>query len=216
MRKHILLTILLALLCIGAGRMWDYGETDLYGEDSLKFCGQVESGSSVTCTALTAGTTQDASDSVGYGDDDYYRGWRFLDAGSSHDICRMVVNMSLEAGTITGFTYYAQIWTLDGGGTALGDMVANGESAGVTGSQAWSDTPVTYNWSPSVTLAQNTTYIIVFTRKGWDNSNYASILKDEAADTMTYCTGIARWNSSEVRTNDYPTDDPKGTLYSDQ
>jgi hypothetical protein len=213
MRKHILLTIFFALLCIGAGRMWDYGDLDLYGEGSLKFVDQIESKASVTCSSLTASAINDDDESIGYGDDDYYRGWIFLDAAAAHNICRMDINLTWKAGDISGYTYYAQVWSLTGD-----DLNAQqgSDSAGVTGNNGWSDTSVTFTWGTSITLAQNTSYAIVFTRKGWNNSNYAAIMQDLDANTMNYCSGTARWASAKNRTAITAIADPKGTLYSDQ
>jgi hypothetical protein len=72
MRKYLLLTIFLALLCIGAGRMYDYGATDLYGEGNLKFVDQIESGAvSDYCSSCTPGDPTDVmcedGDSTGNG-----------------------------------------------------------------------------------------------------------------------------------------------------
>jgi hypothetical protein len=52
MRKYLPI-ILLALLCIGAGRMYDYGDTDLYGEGNIKFAAQVESQSTACSGTYT-------------------------------------------------------------------------------------------------------------------------------------------------------------------
>jgi len=44
--KKYLLIILLAFWCLGAGRMWDYGETDLYDIGNLTWVDQIDSKSS--------------------------------------------------------------------------------------------------------------------------------------------------------------------------
>jgi len=59
--KKYLLIIFLSCWCIGAGRMWDYGATDLYGIGNLTWVDQIDSGSAAAdyCSSCTPGDPTD-------------------------------------------------------------------------------------------------------------------------------------------------------------
>ena len=68
----------------------------------------------------------------------YYVGQGGFDPGEDISICKVTVYPDLQAGDITGKTFYCQVWTMSG--TSLG--ILQGESDGVVGSNLWDFSPV--------------------------------------------------------------------------
>jgi hypothetical protein len=129
---------------------------------------------------------------IGSVDANYYAGQTVWDPAASISVCRLDFNLTKSAGSITGFSYAAQIYTLSG--TALNTLLATSDS--VTGSDAWSATTVTFSFSSPPALSSGTQYALVVTRNGFDGSNYA-VVNQTAAGGMSGSAAI--WDSTKVR-----------------
>ena len=149
------------------------------------------------------GVTEYLGSSDGY----YYAGQTTFTVASEKKLCKVDFSIYAINGTITGLTYYAQVWTMTG--TALNEL--QGESTGVTGSQAWAeDTELYFTFPTPVTLSISTNYAIVITRKGYSDPNYIRI---QVAETSTLNGSSARWNGDGVEQAAAATNDVTMGLY---
>ena len=129
-----------------------------------------------------------------------------FDPGEDISICKVVVDLKLKSGSITGKTFYCQVWTMSG--TSLD--VLQGESDGVTGDDAWDNELVDFEFSSSVDLSNGTEYCIVVTMKEYDGSNYAEVICtsektgfDGAAGSWYVSKTRQYWYSADFKCNIY-------------
>ena len=129
---------------------------------------------------------------IGDGTDAYYLGQGEFNPGEDISICKVTITLDYVTGDITGKTFYCQIWTMSG--TSLGTL--QGESDGVTGSNAWND-DVDFDFSTSVDLSNGTDYCIVVTMKEVDSVNYAKVW---ATNSKTgFDGGFGKWALDKTR-----------------
>lgn len=87
----------------------------------------------------------------------YYAGQgQWSPASGTVSICQVSMTLTKAAGSVTGYTYYAKIWSMSG--TSLDTVL--GTSAGITGSDEWSDTNVDFTFTSSVSCTAGTDYAI--------------------------------------------------------
>jgi hypothetical protein len=193
MKKYIILFILL----FGAGiAISDIDTFEGTATDSLSDIeGSTVAAGGASCeTAVltnTASTTTDwdITDSTTY----YFVGHHFIDLGSTEDICKATFYITQATGDISGKTYTAYIYTIDGAGN-LDSLL--GTSSGVTGSNSWSDTAVDFEFSPKVTMSNGTNHAVVVSTGSVDASNYAEM----EISTSGQIGGLSgRWESDGTR-----------------
>jgi len=93
---------------------------------------------------------------------------------------------------VTGYTYYAKIWSMDG--TSLDTVL--GTSTGVKGSNAWSDTDVEFTFSSPVSCSAGTDYAITVDHGETENGlNYIRINRNGANTLNGY---VAFWGKGKT------------------
>lgn len=137
---------------------------------------KVLKGASSGCptTATYAWTGTGTSWNLGSSTSNYSFGIFGWSPASSGSICRVKFTLTKVSGSITGKTYVAQVYTQSGNNQ--GSLV--GQSDGVTGSDAWSLTSVTFEFSSTASVASGTSYIVSVTGNSGDASNYARGFSD--------------------------------------
>ena len=123
---------------------------------------------------------------IGYDASFGYLGTTF-NPDANISVCRVIANLDYTSGTAANNTYYAQIYS----GTyedALG--VALGTSSGVTGSNAWDDSEVTFNFSPAVALTSGGNYRIVISIGGDGTVNDTDIVKVRYVGSNSWSYGL--------------------------
>jgi len=146
---------------------------------------------------------------IGNTSDNYYAGQGEFDPGEDISVCKVTAYLDYVAGDITGKTFYCQIYTMSG--TSLD--VLQGESDGVTGSNAWLSGPVDFEFSTSVDLSNGTDYCIVITMKEIDGGNYARTTFTTAK--TGFDGGYGRWKLGKTRQVWYGPYDFKCIIYTD-
>jgi hypothetical protein len=112
------------------------------------------------CTTVYAENTSAYADYefIGLGtNNNYYMGQHNYAPGENINVCAVVVKLRVIGVDVSDHTLYAHIFDQDGNNldTELG------VSGGVTGNNSWSDTEVTFSFSPAVSLSGGTNYAIV-------------------------------------------------------
>ena len=202
MKKLFLAFILIHFLAVNSSAWISPSHTEMVGGGT-------------TCQSLSAQANADGSTTIGNNAVNYYRGFLFIDAANSHNACEYHAWLTKTGGSITGKTFYAQIWTIDGSNNLL--VQQGSDSDGITGSDAWSDTEVTFTWASPITMAANTTYAMVLTMKEVDAVNYASLRRMDEQNTWAYCLGIGGWEADLDNNGNLDVeDDPKVEVYTMQ
>lgn len=119
-------------------------------------------------SSTAGGSTVNGSNS----DLNYYAGHTLFNLGSPFAVGKIIVRLT-SAGTITGKTYVAKIWTSNVGQDCV---TAVATSDDVTGA-SWTDTEVTFIFSTPFTPTASTNYNITFAEKSGtsDATNYISM-----------------------------------------
>jgi hypothetical protein len=144
-------------------------------------------GSSTFYDGITAGTDVWP---IGETSTHYYAGLGNWTSDASGFIEKITVKLGLHAGSISGKTFHARVWTRSGDDL----LVEVGTSDGVTGSNAWSLTNVEFPFSTPCARAAATAYHITLDMGGIDGSNYAGGYHH--ADTQS--GNLAWWGSNLV------------------
>ena len=156
-----LIALLLILLC--------YGQAFAGLSAGVVGCSPPAVGSSCAIYEQNSGSAIDNYD-IGTYSGNYYRGvqaWTPADAGKS--VCKIYARFT-AVGTISGKSYYAELWTHDG--TNLTAKVGSTSDA-VTGSNSWSASWVEFNFSSPVSVSNATAYcLVIYTTGGVDGSNF--------------------------------------------
>ena len=123
----------------------------------------------------------------------YYAGQaQWSPASGTVSICKVSFTLSLGLGSVTGYTYYAKIWSMDG--TSLDTVL--GTSTGVKGSNAWSDTDVEFTFSSPVSCSAGTDYAITVDHGETENGlNYIRINRNGANTLNGY---VAHWEKGKT------------------
>jgi hypothetical protein len=146
-----------------------------------------------SCAAGISQTSNDG-DGIIYAalDTNRYQGQRDWSNASARNICQIDFMLSLGAGTITGLTFVARIWTMSG--TSLDANVAS--SSGVSGSQGWSASWVSFAFSSPYTTTGGTNYGITIDDGGTSSgSNYAVVRKNSTTGGLA--GDYEKWNAAK-------------------
>ena len=146
---------------------------------------------------------------IGSSADNYYVGQGEFDPGEDISICKATLYLSQLGGSITGKTFYCQVWTMSG--TSLGTL--QGESDGVAGVNTWAYDAVDFEFSTSVDLSNGIDYCIVITMKEVDAINYAQTLFTVGGTGLDGSAG--RWQASKTRSSWWTASDFKCDVYTD-
>lgn len=127
-------------------------------------------------------------------------------AGTQYAITRVDAILGAPSGTITGKTYKCYIFVANGDN--LGALI--GESDGVTGSQSWSNTSVTFTFPTPAIIPRALSYAVVFsTYTTVDGSNYTA-LRDKDS---TISGWLGTWTSAGANVNKYTGYSAAITIY---
>lgn len=149
--------------------------------------------SSLSCQAYVSATGTTDQYGVSRTSATYYAGQgQWSPASGTVSVCQVSFTLVLAAGSVTGYTYYAKIWSMDG--TSLDTVL--GTSTGVTGSDAWSDTDVEFTFSSPVSCSAGTDYAITLDHgETEDGTNYIKINRN-GADTLNGY--VAYWGTDKT------------------
>lgn len=132
--------------------------------------------------------------------------WSF--ASGTIQVCKITLKLTKAAGDISGKTFYVNIWSMTGAN--LNAILAT--SAGVTGSNSWSDTYVDFTFATPYSMAAATGYAITATSGAVDATNYANV--------NYYNNGVAgsgmQWSTAKVAQVGWPTLDLIMKIYTMQ
>jgi hypothetical protein len=118
-------------------------------------------------TSAVSGTA-----AISNGTNTYYAGQGEYVPGANITVREVVVNLTKTAGSISGFSYVCEIYTVTGGNNDLTTLIQ--ASSSVSGDNGWSATPVTFAFAGAA-LTSGTKYGIALTRNtAVDASNVAA------------------------------------------
>lgn len=132
--------------------------------------------------------TQALGDSSGT----YYWGFYLFNDSTARTFTRITWKLSLGAGSITGKTFRCRIWSDSSG--SLGTELATSDPQ--TGSDAWSQTEVNFDFASPATLSSSTNYHITLDMGGTDGSNYANILWNSTGSYVSAAPANRGWWNS--------------------
>jgi len=161
----------------------------------------VSTGCSTTPTvSYTAGSTTDIA--IGYSDNRTSLGNQYA-GGSTYNACSVGFYMKIGAGTVTGKTYVAKVYTASANNANLGTL--KGTSTTVSGSVLTSTAAeVKFAFSPAVAVTTNDVVIVTTSDNSRDGSNYAQ---------LQYGSGLANWSWNQYDFNRvFYTDDGTKTM----
>ena len=152
---------------------------------------------SVSVTFAPSGTK--GATTFGHYANRFYGGGVYT-TSAAMSVCQVDIRLSLDAGDVSGKTYYVAIYTMSG--TAMGTL--QGASTGVTGSNSWSETDVSFSFASSVSLSDATDYAFVVYPDSVDYDN-----KVELSTITTDTNGMADvklWEDNKTLKATYATD----------
>lgn len=153
-------------------------------------------------------STEGGGTTLGETTDRYYVGLSGWSDASARTICKLRFKLSLGAGSITGKTYKAAIYTMSGLNL---DTLVGSASTGVTGNNSWSETDVIFTM-PDVVLSASTSYAFVCYMDGTaDASNYARFEYDDVSSLVP--GKMAWWNTVFAQDGDVPAGEPSIGIY---
>lgn len=180
MKRAIAIILALCVLCLTTGASWRTVLTNSVA--AAGFTLYDENAGSVN------GTT-----AIGNGSTTYYAGQGEYTPGANITVREIVVNMTKYAGSITGYTYTCEIYTVTGANNDLTTLIQS--STGVAGNDSWSATPVTFSFAGAA-LTGGVKYGIAFTTNAAvDASNYARLDRTAAGGLGGFTYG---WQSSKA------------------
>jgi hypothetical protein len=163
------------------------------------FIGGLQSGAASACSYILNVTTHDGDTTVNAGDAERYVGGLInLASGGSVDTITFVLTHT--GTTIAGKTYTCYIYSLTG--NDLNAVVSNGTSTGVTGSDGWSSTTVTFTFPVRPTISSSTSYGVVLSTGVTDG---AAGVNMGSKNSTTTGVQLAKWNTTFVNTDLFST-----------
>jgi len=165
----------------------------------------VSGGYTLVYNSINTGTDQWPFGSTATGER-YYASQKDFSDASALAIGKVVFKLVKAAGSITGNTYRARIWTVTGNN--LDTNVAT--SDGVTGSDFWSATEVDFIFSTPYTTTGSTNYTITIDSGADSASNYAAAYNR----TPSAIPGSLAWHqASKVLNQEFSTYDLQMKIY---
>lgn len=194
MKRLLLLSLAVILLCL---------PTDLYARGAC--AAAAGGGGAVVCASYTSQASDSDYEYLGDADGNRYVGTDYTPPANVC-VCKVVFKLG-ATGTITGKTFYAEIWNTTG---SYPDVVLSGSaigtSAGVTGGAWGTGTAVTFTFSPCINLTSGTQYAITASDHETDSSNYSRMRYYTTSDTWSYGTGMYRWSTTGSKSGRYNYD----------
>jgi hypothetical protein len=145
----------------------------------------------------STGTVNAFAQNAGYTADQYSAGYQNFNPASNKSICKIEFVLTCPYGSCASYSYYAAVYTMDGNN--LGDLVGAASDAR-TGSNAWADTTVAFDFSTYPTVSNGTNYGLIV----YNNTQGENQLVKVKAKTNNGFT-FSQWASSKTRydaTND--------------
>jgi hypothetical protein len=169
----------------------------------------VQGGPVAAASCITAEYTASASGTsdpqpVGTIAGNYYAGIRLDDnyIATGFNLCGITFILT-STGTVTGYNYYASVWT-DDGFENLGTQQGS-NSVTVTGVNSWSDTSVKFTFAVPIALATSTKYIMVLSSgAAASDTNYISQKRGQT--NAVAATGWGRYLVDKTIGNGSDTD----------
>ena len=126
---------------------------------------------------------------VGQSADNVFVGQAGFVPDADFSLCKITINLYCHVGSITGFEYEFRIYTMDG--VSLDTLL--GTSNTVYGDNAWSNTPVTFDFAIPVAMVTTGDYgLVVHRSDGSATWNHASVSFSAAGNL----SGVyQRWDS---------------------
>lgn len=146
---------------------------------------------------------------IGDSADFRYAGIPFWSDGSDRTIGKITVKLSLGAGSITGKTLVAKIWSVGSPDTTfLNTVLATSDN--VTGDDSWNLTDVDFVFSTPYTTTGGTDYHITLDMGGTDGSNYANAFHQ---NTNSVTGHLGSWHAALDKQNDLSGFDLQAKIY---
>jgi len=202
MKKLLWILLLIPSLCFSAtgdiqtiGGKVDTAITSIAGKAGTAIatiCGKnyTDGDSGASCPAEGSpdleNATHDNQSVIGNSTTNQYAGVIFQDT-VNRSICRYCTIMDRITGDISGYTYTAKVWSLDGSNN-LNAVITNGTSANVSGNNDWSRSGSTWacwTWSTPPTMTANTPYAITIEQNTISASNYAGVAFVDGSTSST-------------------------------
>ncbi len=174
---------------------------------SLLFAGSIQQQHSAVISKMGGGgcdtvlysntTATEADMDINDGSGFKYVGNSFTPAGAE-TICKATFYVSYKTGDISAKTFRAYLCTVTGNDL---NVLTEADST-VTGSNAWSDTPIDFEWSAGYSVSGSTEYVIIITMgatgvEDSDGSNYAEL---EYSTSTAFPSGVlSRYSADKSR-----------------